>query len=209
MNGSSTRRRRGLTAASVAGLALALAACGSNSPGIAHLPANSKKPTTPTSSGGADNSLGGGSASRGGAGGVAHSAIKMDGVSGANALKFAACVRAHGVPSFPDPNAQGVFSFSGTAVTAPQTRRAMQTCRSLLHLGGAPPSAAQQSKVLAQLLKYSQCMRSHGVTSFPDPTRNGGGVGLQVTGIDPNSPIFQRAQKACGSLQPGGAGSGP
>jgi hypothetical protein len=46
-------------------------------------------------------------------------------------------------------------------------------------------------------------MRSHGVPNFPDPTfPHGGGVGIQLNGngIDPNSPAFQAAQKACGSI---------
>ena len=36
----------------------------------------------------------------------------------------------------------------------------------------------------AQILAYSQCMRTHGITDFPDPqTGPGGGVGLQIRGI--------------------------
>jgi hypothetical protein len=141
----------------------------------------------------------------------------MAGLSGANAVKFAACIRSHGVPNFPDPNSQGVFSLSGSDATLPQTpqfQTASKACRSLLHLRGTPPSPAESAKMLAQLLKYSQCMRSHGVTNFPDPTTSpGGGVGLRVHvgpgGIDGTSPIFQRAQSACASLQPGGPGAGP
>jgi hypothetical protein len=204
-------------AAAFTSLALALPACGSNSPGIAHLPSNSKKPTTSSSSGSPGGSLGGSASPGGGPSGGAqeHAAIRMAGVSGANAIKFSACIRAHGVPSFPDPNAQGVFSLSGSDASLPQTpqfQRAQKACRTLLHLGGAPPSAAQQAQMLAQLLKYSQCMRSHGVTNFPDPTDSDGRVGLQVNlsgSLNPQSSIFQRAQSACASLQPGGAGAGP
>jgi hypothetical protein len=216
MKAFSKGRRRGLMATTVAGLALALAGCGSNSPGIAHLPSNSKKPTKSSSSSGG--SLGASVSPGGGSGGGPqnHAAIRMVGVSGANAIKFAACIRAHGVPDFPDPNAQGVFSLSGSDASLPKTpqfQRASKTCLSLLHLGGAPPNAAQRAQVLAQLLKYSQCMRAHGVTNFPDPQSHpGGGVSLSLrsaNGIDPGSPIFQHAQTACASLQPGGPGGGP
>jgi hypothetical protein len=41
-------------------------------------------------------------------------------------------------------------------------------------------------------------MRAHGLPSFPDPTRSG----LTLSGIDPNSPRFQAAQKVCRSLLP-------
>jgi hypothetical protein len=51
---------------------------------------------------------------------------------------------------------------------------------------------------------YSQCMRSHGVPKFPDPRPDGGfllraGPG---TGIDPESPQFKAADRACQKLRP-------
>ena len=55
-----------------------------------------------------------------------------------------------------------------------------------------------------QALKFSDCMRAHGVSNFPDP---GSGGGIQVTpgsGLNPQSPAFQAARKACGKLLPGG-----
>ena len=79
----------------------------------------------------------------------------------------------------------------------------MQACRSYLPNGGHP-SAAQTDKLKAQALAMSRCMRSHGVPNFPDPTFQtgpGGGVaaGIRISGagINPNSPAFQAAQKAC------------
>jgi hypothetical protein len=212
MSARSTRR---LIAVPLVGLALlALAACGSSGPSVPHL--NGKKPSQSSSPpAGSTSSLGGGSASSGSPGGGAqlHAAIRMAGVSGANAIRFAACIRAHGVPGFPDPNAQGVFSLSGSQASLPQTpqfQTASKACRSLLHLGGAQPSPALRAKMLAHLLKYTHCMRSHGVTSFPDPTTSpNGGIGLHVnfsdTGINPQSPIFERAQNACAGQLPGGA----
>jgi len=201
MDVRSTRR---LIALPLIGFALlALAACGSSSPSVAHLSA--KKPSQSSlSSPGSSSSLSG-SSSSGSPGGGAHAqaSIRMVGLAGANAVNF------------PDPNADGVFSLSGSDASLPQSSQfqsASSACRTLLHLGGGPPTAAQSAKMLAQLLKYSQCMRSHGVTSFPDPTDSGGRVGLRVNlsgSVNPLSPVFQRAQSACASLQPGGAGAGP
>lgn len=51
-------------------------------------------------------------------------------------------------------------------------------------------------------LELSQCMRSHGVPNFPDP---GPGGGLQVnsqSGINPQAPAFQAAQRACRRFAP-------
>jgi len=48
---------------------------------------------------------------------------------------FAACMRKHGVPSFPDPNGQGDFDQStlqGLDLTSPQAEAASHTCASLL-----------------------------------------------------------------------------
>jgi hypothetical protein len=58
---------------------------------------------------------------------------------------------------------------------------------------------------------YSACMRSHGVPNFPDPDSKGrikvtSGVSAngQKTGVDVNSPQFDRARKACDNLLPNG-----
>jgi hypothetical protein len=51
-------------------------------------------------------------------------------------------------------------------------------------------------------IAYSKCMRANGVTDFPDPTGNG--INIGGTGINPRSPAFQTAQKACSKLLPGG-----
>jgi hypothetical protein len=66
-------------------------------------------------------------------------------------------------------------------------------------------TAAQTAQAKARALAMSRCMRSHGVPNFPDPQFQngpGGGVGIRLggAGIDPNSPAFQAAQKACGSI---------
>jgi hypothetical protein len=46
-------------------------------------------------------------------------------------------------------------------------------------------------------------MRSHGVTSFPDPDAQGG-LNLDGTHINPFSPSFKAAQSQCRKLLPGG-----
>ena len=70
--------------------------------------------------------------------------------------------------------------------------------------GDSTKSLAGSQTLQADALKYSRCMRSHGVPNFPDPN-NGGGLTLPA-GVNRNSPAFQSAQKACQSLMPGGAG---
>ena len=131
------------------------------------------------------------------------------------ALAFSQCMRSHGVSNFPDPPSNGQIqiqvqrtpnstSVNGAEVNGPAFQSAMQACRTYLPNGGHP-SAAQTAKAKAKALAMSRCMRSHGVPNFPDPqfqSGPGGSIGMRLggTGIDPNSPAFQAAQKACGSI---------
>ena len=72
---------------------------------------------------------------------------------------------------------------------------------------GATGSASGSSSggQAAQGVAYTTCMRSHGVSNFPDPTLGPGG-GLTFQGsFDQNSPTYQAAAQACRSLKPGGS----
>src|SRR5947199_10174561 len=120
-------------------------------------------------------------------------------------LQFAHCMRTHGVPDFPDPKANGSGGMevektpgstkvNGVSVNGPAFQSAMQACRSQLPNGGHPPPLTAARK--AAMLKYSQCMRAHGLTNFPDPTFGSGGQAQLLFhaagGLDPNSPEFKQ-----------------
>lgn len=136
----------------------------------------------------------------------------------AKGLAFARCMRSHGVPNFPDPtgNGQGGIEIqatqragsgpslkvNGVPVSAPAFQSAQQACQSLLPNGGHPPQLSASQK--QAMLQFSQCMRTHGVPSFPDPTFGNGRVSVQIrggSGLDPNSPAFKAAQQACQQYQ--------
>ena len=70
--------------------------------------------------------------------------------------------------------------------------------------GSAHKAAHSRSASYAHELKYSDCMRSHGVSNFPDPAV-GGGFDMRALGTELSSPAFGSAQKACAKLQPGGS----
>ena len=63
--------------------------------------------------------------------------------------------------------------------------------------------ASGSTKGPASTLAHAECMRSHGVPDFPDPGPIHIDVGTHPD-LDPSSPAFVAAQKACLSLQPGG-----
>jgi hypothetical protein len=126
-------------------------------------------------------------------------------VSGSRSpVAYARCMRSHGVPTFPDPNSKGHLSSSNIPnLNSPQYRKAQEVCRPLLpegytEQGGSPTGGSLTPQQQAQFLKYARCMRAHGLPNFPDPTSSG----LTLSGIDPNSPPFQTAQKVCSSLLP-------
>lgn len=127
-------------------------------------------------------------------------------------LAYAECMRSHGVPSFPDPKitttarSQGITFNQGADSSAPQYATANNACKHLLPNNGGQPTAAQLTTLAGQLLKFAQCVRSHGEPNFPDPVVNAGEIGFSLNGIDPNSPQYQRAQSACKSLNPIGGG---
>lgn len=52
-------------------------------------------------------------------------------------------------------------------------------------------------------LAYSECMRAHGVGNFPDPNSHGNLVVTPSDHLDPGSPRYQAAEKACAKLQVG------
>ena len=118
---------------------------------------------------------------------------------------FSGCMRANGEPSFPDPNAQGVISADSLDRGSAQFQRALQACRK--DMPGGTPTPAQQAQDLRQGLALSDCMRRNGVPNFPDP-RSGAGGAMVIriapnSGIDPQSPQFQKAQQACRKLAGG------
>jgi hypothetical protein len=129
---------------------------------------------------------------------------------GANAAyKFSACMRSHGVANFPDPvvksspGSQSVGIRITPAITgSPQYNTAQKACQSIL----PPPSpsdlaaqAQQQHQHGQEILSFVRCLRSHGITRFPDPDAQGR-LSLQTVkqdGVDLYAPSFVSAAKAC------------
>jgi hypothetical protein len=81
-----------------------------------------------------------------------------------------------------------------TAVAAAACALVVSACGS----AGATNGSGSQPGFLA----FSECMRSHGVPDFPDPSP-AGGIHLS-SGMDPSSPAFRAARGTCQKLLPGG-----
>lgn len=172
-----------LAAAALAFLCLLVSACGSGGgshSSVARLSKPAPAPATPT---GASTTAG------------TPSAQEKD------LLAFSACMRKHGVTAFPDPtlNANGSYGFSGDIGQLRKLVRGAQktfdTCEPLLAKSGIL-SAQNIGKFQQQILVYAKCMRSHGISDFPDPNASGR-FGGQLKSLDRNTPAFQTASAAC------------
>lgn len=74
--------------------------------------------------------------------------------------------------------------------------------------GGGGTGGGSKSSKYAAALAYSQCMRSHGIANFPDPSADGGieiqGGPNSSSGPNPGSAAFKAADQACRHLLPNG-----
>jgi hypothetical protein len=129
----------------------------------------------------------------------------------AQQLAFSKCMRADGVPSFPDPGGApgpGESSFLGIAIPAtidmrsPAAESAFDGCRhviaSILSPQGKPGITAVRKQ---SMIAHAQCMRTHGVPAYQDPIFPlGGGIEtFDGPGVNPDSPAYQRAAAECPS----------
>ncbi len=66
------------------------------------------------------------------------------------------------------------------------------------------PSGSKPNPVTSALA-FSECMRTHGEPNFPEPVFHGHSASIDITlasGVDPNSPQYAAANKACKHLLP-------
>jgi hypothetical protein len=122
-----------------------------------------------------------------------------------NPVAFSRCMRAHGVPSYPDPGRNGAIpkeSLQQLGVGLRGFRHAQSACKNLLPNGGSGPAPAQMQQVRVQALDYARCVRAHGVPNFPDPDRTGRIPDPGTVGINQGSPKFEAANAACGQYRP-------
>ena len=163
----------------------------------------------------------GGSPSSTGAGG-SPSAGKA--TSFPSAVAYSHCMRSHGVPNYPDPGSDGAlpkgdaqqFGVSSSQLQVaesdcqhlyPANDGAIQQCETT---GDCPQAVVQQA--LNVMREYAQCLRSHGVARWPDPTLDSQGrpfFDVSAAGLSSqytHSPAFESKDSECERLVGGSAG---
>lgn len=137
------------------------------------------------------------------------------GLNYGQAVKFSNCMRASGVPNFPDPSAGGELAIrpgSGLNPASPAFQAAQKRCAKFMPGGKAGPGKPTKAQ-FARALAFARCVRAHGLTTFPDPlatapTGRGPVLVLQGMmfvpgpGFTPGSPAFRRAAFQCGVRPP-------
>jgi hypothetical protein len=124
-------------------------------------------------------------------------------------LAFSKCMRANGVPSFPDLSNNGIriegsgqtITVNGVSVNAAAYAAARQKCEKYMPHTSGTPTPAQSAQERRQALNFARCMRRHGVPNFPDPKfipSSHGNQTVSLSGINPYAPAFQTAAKKCG-----------
>jgi hypothetical protein len=117
-------------------------------------------------------------------------------------------MRSHGLAGYPDPQVSSSGNHVQVRISpgnlnpdSPAFKSADRACHHLLPNGGeqsgADGGSAQQQ---ALDVRYADCMRSHGVPSFPDPDHDG--VFTLPATINEHAPSFLRATDVCQRVQP-------
>jgi hypothetical protein len=106
----------------------------------------------------------------------------------------------------PQPGQRGIRIEQPKGVSPQKMEAADKACRKYLEAVKPPELSEEQQKEFKDAaLAHAKCMRDHGI-DFPDPTFDeNGGAQVRIgpgSGIDPDSPKFQAAQKECESKMP-------
>ncbi|GEM_PF-492506 len=135
-----------------------------------------------------------------------------------SAVAYSQCMRANGVPKYPDPASGGQLpkgDAQAFGVSDAQYQAAQRTCQHLMPTSGSfdqqsqecieagdcPPALVQQ--MLTADRKFAQCMRSHGVPNWPDPTLDANGAPVfkvsaaGITHTQTHSPPMEVVIMAC------------
>ena len=126
---------------------------------------------------------------------------------------FSACMRAHGVPKFPDANSTGGIAIDASSgvdpslAAVPGGAEGLPEARAQRRQAAVRRRAGEGAGAGAQVLGLHARARR---AELPRPDVPGGMTQISIDakngGIDPSSPIFQSAQKTCQKLMPGRPG---
>lgn len=125
----------------------------------------------------------------------------------AQAMAYSKCMRANGVPDYPDPeqDADGrVKTNPGNGANDPKTLQAMEACRDKMPQGRSVENGGKMDA--SKVNSWAECIRKNGIPKFPDPEVEGTRINVPLgkLGMMPDDPKMQKASQACQDKSPGG-----
>jgi hypothetical protein len=142
----------------------------------------------------------------------------------ASYVAYSACMRSHGVPSYPDPDSSGQLPKPDAhhlGVSNSQLQATQQACQHVLPNTGHTINAGSVQQcmqaedcprslvrhVLDEERSFAACMRSEGVPNWPDPTIDPHGrpvfaITISKDGFNPYSPPIWAKGNRCSHLMP-------
>jgi hypothetical protein len=147
------------------------------------------------------------SKSASGAGTVSLNGVRMSSAAANRALlRFASCMHSHGVNGLPSPVSSPAAFKQSFSTTTPVYTQAMGQCQRLIAgQQNGSNGGTHSRKQIDGMLAFARCIRSHGLSRFPDPTSTGDltHTMLAQAGIDLHQPAVAQAADACVSVTHG------
>ncbi len=121
------------------------------------------------------------------------------------AVRFAVCMRAHGVQAFPYPDPSGKLTIDGIAngssvdTSSAAFVHALSACKRLEPPGFTGTKATPRQR--RARLAFARCVRENGVPDFPDATRDGPLVDtnrIPSSGTPEGMSALNAAMQKCG-----------
>jgi hypothetical protein len=117
------------------------------------------------------------------------------------------CIRAHGVPAFPDPQTgnDGLVTFPDSAPRVPAG--AQQACAPIANRLPARYTSTQPVSTVdfGKLLQFARCIRAHGVPDWPDPNPLGE-FPVDQRIFAGGKRLLRSATQSCARINPNPAG---
>jgi hypothetical protein len=111
-------------------------------------------------------------------------------------------MRSHGLSKWPDPESNGTFDKTKLApqqlgASPSHIQAAGNACQHLFPAFASGMTPVQFEQMKTQALRFSRCIRAHGVPNYPDPGSDGREPDPASIGLNDSTPTFQAALRAC------------
>jgi hypothetical protein len=116
-------------------------------------------------------------------------------------VKYSQCIRANGVPDFPDPGPDGRMQIKLDPKNGARLEAAQQACKDKRPRGMAAMDQPMTPERMQSLIGFARCVRGKGVNGFPDPSPDGS-FEIKSSMLDLSARQAQQALESCRQSNP-------